>query len=194
MDFIRVRASRFSVLLLMSVGLVGCASVTMPPPTASASTVEKLRQTNLAPSSVGKFGVAPGRNPDMDRSLSGLRGSSLRAANGSFSQQLREVIIVELKAAGLYDENSQLRIEAQLTDSQADAAIGTGTARLAAHFTVDRAGTRVFSKEMAVDAQWESSFVGAIAIPAAINQYTALYQALAAKLFADPDFRSAVAR
>lgn len=123
-----------------------------------------------------------------------MRGSSIRGANGSFSQQLKEVIVAELKASGLYDERSQTQIEAQLADSQVDAAIGTGTARLAANFTVDKAGKRVFEKELSVDSQWDSSYIGAIAIPEAINQYTSLYKALAAKLFDDKDFRAALAR
>ena len=188
------RACQYSILMLLSTSLIGCVSVRMPPPTASATTVEHLRASNLVLSTVGEFTLAPGRNPDMDRTVGGLRGSSLQASSGSFSQQLKDVIIAELKAAGLYDEKSQVQIEGQLTDSQVDAAIGTGTARLAAHFTVDRASKRVFDKEISVDDQWESSFVGAIALPAAINHYTSLYKALAAKLFDDLDFRRALSR
>ena len=184
----------FSMLVVASATLIGCASVTMPPPTASASNVEKLRTANLAPTSVGKFNLAAGVRQDMDNSLGGLRGSSVRAASGSFSQQLKDVIVTELKAAGLYDDKSQIQIGAQLTDSQVDAAIGTGTAKLAANFTVDKAGQRIFEKALSVDSQWDSSFVGAIAIPEAINQYTSLYKALAAKLFDDKDFRAALAR
>ncbi|MBK8400156.1 MAG: hypothetical protein IPL29_03550 [Propionivibrio sp.] len=75
-----------------------------------------------------------------------------------------------------------------------DAAIGTGTARLGANFTVDKAGQRLFEKTLSVDSRWDSSFVGAIAIPEAMNQYTALYKELAGKLFDDRDFRSILAR
>ena len=57
-----------------------------------------------------------------------------------------------------------------------------------------RDSKRVFDKELAVDAKWESSFVGAIALPAAINQYSALYKTLVAKLFDDTEFRAALAR
>jgi hypothetical protein len=179
--------------LLLAIG--GCASVKMAAPTATAGTVEKLRGANMAPASVGAFALAAGKNPEMDRTLNnGLRGSSVTPASGSFSQQLKETIATELRAAGLYDERSTTVIEGKLTDSKVDAAMGTGTGRLAAQFTVSRAGKRVFDKEIAVDAQWESSFVGAVALPAAINQYNAMYKTLAAKLFDDPEFRAAVAR
>lgn len=188
------RVVRLVAAAALGVTLFGCAAVKMPAPTASATTVEKLRGANLAVASAGSFAVAPGKPAEMDRSLSGLRGSSLTSASGSFSQQLKDEIVAALKAAGLYDERSPVVIEGRLTDSKVDAAIGTGTARLAAQFSVTRGGQRVFDKELAVDAQWESSFVGAIALPAAINQYSALYKALTAKLFEDAQFRAALAR
>lgn len=184
-----------STLFVGSTTLIGCASVTMPPPTANANNVEKLRMANLTPTAVGKFSLATGVRQDVDNSLGGLRGSSVRAPSGSFSQQLKDVIVTDLKAAGLYDDRSQIQIGAQLTDSQVDAAIsGPGTAKLAAIFTVDKAGQRTFEKALFVDSQWDSSFVGAIAIPEAINQYTALYKALAAKLFDDNEFHAALAK
>ena len=76
----------------------------MPPPTATASG-GKLRAVKIgACHHRDRFGLAARVSPEMDHSLSGLRGSSIQGANGSFSQQLKEVIITELKAAGLYDE------------------------------------------------------------------------------------------
>jgi hypothetical protein len=189
-----ISTSRLIAAVLIGSSLFGCATVKMPPPTAKASTVEQIRAANLAPATAGGFTLAAGKNPDLDHSLSGLRGSSLTAGSGSFSQQLKEELLVELKAAGIYDENSKIVIGAQLTDSMIDAAIGTGKGRLAARFTVDRTGKRLFDKEVAVSATWESSFVGAVAIPAAINQYGALYQSLIAKLFEDAEFRAALVR
>lgn len=187
---------RFGALLAIAAiaALTGCASVKLPAPTASAPTVEKLRAANLAPAAAGSFAVAPGQPAELDRSLSGLRGSSVTAASGSFSQQLKDELVAALKASGLYDEKAPIVIEGLLTDSKVDAGASTGTGRLAARFAVTRGGKRVFDKELAVDAQWESSFVGAIAIPAAINQYGALYKALVAKLVDDPAFRAALAR
>jgi len=189
-----MRSARLIPALLLAGAMIGCASVPMPAPTASADTVEKLRQSNMAPANAGAFALAAGKPADMDRTLSGLRGSTIVPAGGSFSQQLKQTLVAELKAAGLYAENSKIVIDAQLTDSKVDAAVSTGTGRLAALFAVTRDGKRVFNKELSVDAQWESSFVGAIALPAAINQYNALYKKLVAKLFDDAEFRAAVAK
>jgi hypothetical protein len=160
----------------------------MSQPAASIANLEKLRSANIVPSKVGQFSLASDRPAAMDTMLSGLRGSSVKPANDTFSQQLKDELIAELKGAGFYDEASDFVIEGQLTDSKVDAAIKQGSAKLAANFTVDKKGTRVFDKELSVESTWESSFVGAIAIPEAINQYTALYKKLIGKLFVDPDF------
>jgi len=185
---------RWAAIAMCSVTMVGCMSVKLPAPTANPENVQALKASGIAPATTGKFALAPGKDASLDTTVGGLRGSSLTPASGTFSQYLRDEIVAELKAAGLYDEGSNSVIEAQLLDSQVDAAIGTGTGRLAAHFTVTRAGKKVYDKDLAVDAKWDSSFVGAVAIPAAMNQYGALYKSLAGKLFADPDFRAALAR
>ncbi len=186
---------RLASVAIVSVALFGCATVKMPVPTTpSADNLTTLRGANLAPAKAGAFVLAAGKPAAMDKTLDGLRGSSVEPANGSFAQTLREELVVELKAAGLYDEASTTVITGELTDSMVDAAIGTGTGKLGAHFTVTRGGKSVYDKVLVVDAKWDSSFVGAIALPAAINQYTALYKTLAGKLFADPDFQKALAK
>lgn len=173
--------------------LTGCASVKMPTAAPSAANAEKLRAVKLVPSQMGTFKLAAGKPADMDTSLSGLRGSSISANQGSFSGQLRDEIAAELGAAGLLDPKSRFVIEGQLTDSMVDAAISVGKARLAARIQVKRDGQTLFDKEIVAESTWESSFIGAVAIPAAINQYTALYKTLAGKLFDDADFRRALA-
>jgi hypothetical protein len=188
------RVARVAAAALIATLLFGCAAVKLPPPVASADTVQSLRGANVQPVKAGTFALAPDKAPAMDREQGGLRGSTVSADTGSFAQYLKDVIVSELKAAGLYDETSKTVIQGQLTDSQLDAAMGTGTGRLAARFTVTRDGQQVYQKELSVDGRWESSFVGAVALPAAINNYGQFYKALARKLFDDPEFRAAAAR
>lgn len=182
------------VTLIVAFALGGCASVKMGRPAASAANVQSLLSADLAPARVGVFVVAPGRHPDLDRKLSGLRGSSLTAHDGSFARQLGDQVAADLDAAGLRSDASDVVIDGALTDSFVDAAIGKGKGRLAALFKVTRGARVVLEKELAVDATWDSSFVGAIALPAAIDQYGAMYKTLAGRLFGDADFRSALAR
>jgi hypothetical protein len=188
------RAARMMAAACVATTLFGCAAVKLPPPTATGDTVQQLRTAGLPPLKAGTFSLAPGRNPEMDRVQGGLRGSTVSAEGGSFAQYLREVVVAELKAAGLYDENSKTQIGAQLTDSQLDAAIGTGTGRLAARFSVQRDGKTVYDKELSVEDRWESSFAGPVALPEAINHYGRFYKQLAARLFKDPEFRQALAK
>ena len=181
-----------SLLVAVILCLTACANVQMPPPSASASNLEKIRSAQLGLVQVGEFKLAPGKPAAMDTSVGGLRGSTITPTAGSFSKQLREELIAELKGAALLDSHSTVLIEGELTDSKLDAAIGTGKGRLAARFRVKRNGNIVFNKELVAEASWESSFVGAVAIPAAINQYGALYKTLVGKLIDDREFRTAV--
>ena len=195
MNIARVaRTARAVGAVATSLALCACASVTLPPASASGDVVMSLRAANAAAMNAGTFVVAPGQSPDMDASLPGLRGSSLRAPGGSFTGYLADAITADLKASGLYDPAAAIVISGELTESQVDAAIGTGTAHLGARMKVRKAGVMVYDRTFAVSDQWDSSFIGAIAIPEAMNRYTALYQKLAQKMFDDPEFRRAVAR
>lgn len=174
--------------------LVGCTTV-MPPPMAGGENSQSLRAANLMATNVGSFKLAPGLPPAMDKELSGgLRGGNISAPSGSYSQHLRDALKAELQSAGLLDLQSPYIIDGELTDSKVDAAIGTGTARLAARFRVTREGKRVFEKELVSEDSWESSFVGAVAIPRAVEHYGAIYKGLVGKLLTDTDFRRAIAR
>jgi hypothetical protein len=174
--------------------LSGCTTV-LPTPIASPAASQALRGANLVPMAVGTFKLAPGLPPEVDRELSGgLRGGNIVAPNGSYSAHLKEILRAELNSAGLLDAQSKAIVEGQLLESKVDAAIGTGTARLAARFQVVRDGQAVFDKEVSVDDSWDSSFVGAVAIPRAIEHYGALYRSLIIKLVSDGDFKRALAR
>ena len=187
-------AGKWIGALLVFAQILGCTTV-MPPPMASGESAKSLKEANIAPAAVGTFRLAPGRPALMDTELSGgLRGSNIAAPSGSYSQHLKETLKAELQSAGLLDLQSKYVIDGQLTDSKVDAAIGTGTARLAARFQVVRESQTVFDKELAVDDSWDSSFMGAVAIPRAIERYGASYRALVNKLLNDAEFRRALAR
>lgn len=187
------RIGRWAALLLL-IGLAACTTV-LPPPTAGGESSQALRAANLVPANAGTFKLAAGLPPTMDKELTGgLRGGNIAAPSGSYAQHLKETLKAELQSAGLLDLQSTSVIDGQLTDSRIDAAIGTGTARLAARFQVVRQGRTVFDKELVAEDSWDSSFVGAVAIPRAIEHYGAIYRLLVGKLLNDSDFRQALAR
>lgn len=185
--------SLFAACAVGTVVLVtGCASVTLPAPAASAGNVERLKAANPAPIGVGEFKSAPGKAAEADKGLS-IRGTnSIAPAGGSFALQLRDQLTSELKGAGLLSSDGRIVVSGTVTDNQLDAGVGTGSARLAARFQVRRDGALRYDKELVSTSTWESSFMAGIAVPAAFNQYGAIYQKLVGQLLDDADFRAAV--
>ena len=189
------RRSLASATLIVLLAMQAACTTVMPPPIASGARSEALLAAKLPPTNVGTFRLAQGQPALMDSELSGgLRGGNIAAPSGSFSQHLKDTLKAELQSAGLLDLRAKHVIEGQLTDSKLDAAIGTGTARLAARFQVLREGQVLFDKEVIADDSWDSSFVGAIAIPRAIEHYSGIYRLLVLKLLSDADFVQALKR
>ncbi|QBI05127.1 hypothetical protein EYF70_18115 [Pseudoduganella albidiflava] len=176
--------------------LVGCASVKMGQPAASVDNAVKLRDgSGKAPVAVGAFALAAGKPASLDQSV-GVRGGNTLASpiDNSFAQYLKETLRVELEAAQLLDPGAQTRITGTLVDSMLDPGMSTGKGRLEARFVVTHADTVKYDRSLAVESEWESSFVGAVAIPAAVQNYQLMYRNLVGQLFDDADFRKALAR
>lgn len=186
----------FKLFALALIALTtGCAQMTMGTPQPTVANTAALRQAQLVPAQVGAFTLDASKPAQMDK------GHSLRGANsveaptkGSFAEYLRESLQVELAAAGLLDAKADAVITGVLTNSQLDPAIGTGKGTLSARFVVTRGGSKRFDKELSVTSEWESSFMGAVAIPAAAQQYEGLYRKLVGMLIADKGFRDALAK
>lgn len=153
-----------------------------------------LRGSTLPAMQVGQFALAPGKPASMDRSVT-VRSVTMNSLDGdSFAQYLGKTVETDLRAAGKLDLKSPFVIKGLLTDSGADAGIGTGDATLAATFSVFKDDREIFRKDLSASSQWGSSFIGAVAIPEAVRQYSSLYEKLASELFADKDFATAVSK
>jgi hypothetical protein len=180
-------------LLLVASALGGCASGPLGAHQPSMDNVLVLRQPEMGSAAVGAFVLAPGAKAAIDKGVS-VRGSVLRSpVDDSFAAFLGDSLRVELQAAGKLDPASTTVISGQLTKNELHAAgVSTADATLAARFIVRRSGASVYEKLLSEQRTWPSSFVGAVAIPEAINQYTEMYTKLLAQLFADPQFKAAV--
>jgi hypothetical protein len=183
---------RFAALALVAVSavLTGCAQIKLGAPVASVDNIQRAKAIGSAPVSLGDFkaGAAVKDDAGLD-----IRSNTLSSpVKGSFAEYLKENLAVELRAAGLLDPASKTVVSGELVESKVNAGSSAGVGSLGARFVVTRAGAKVFEKELRVQAAWESSFVGATAIPAAINNYSALYRQLIAKLLDDAAFRQAI--
>lgn len=188
-----IRLAVIAAAAVVSLQLTGCANLNMGAPQPTVDNVAKLRGMNMAPASVGTFKIAPAK-AGSDASVSMRGANSVQAPSGSFAQYLGETLKTELQAAGMLDPAASTVITGTLTNTELDAAIGTGTAKLAARFVVTRAGAVKFDNELSVDSSWESSFMGAVAIPLAAQNYEGLYRKLVGKLLDDAAFRAAVTK
>ncbi len=172
--------------------LSGCAMTPMGKPVPSIDNIGKARAAGLLPMAVGRFELAPGKDPSLDQRVS-IRSNTIFSPFGnSFAAYLKESLAGDLRAAGLLDPGAAVVIAGQLTDSRIEVPTGTASASIAARFTVTRAGAVVYAKELRAHASWQAGFVGAEAVPMAVNHYEQLYRQLAGALLEDAEFRVAV--
>lgn len=168
--------------------LAGCVSMPAPAYQAGIGNTERLMRLSMGPVALGPFDAAPGA----DRPLN-VRGSHLQGgSDGSFAAYVREAFATELSTAGRLDANARTRITGTLLHNDLHASTAGGGARIRMRFRVERDGETAYDREIDAEHGWESSFIGAIAIPAAMDSYAGTVQKLIGQLLDDPAFQEAV--
>jgi hypothetical protein len=114
----------------------------------------------------------------------GARASTFTSpVNGSYAAYIGKALTDELASAGKLDANASKMLSGVIEKNYLSAAgLNTNESEIAVRFKLTD-GHAV---------KWESSFMGAIAIPRAIQNYVVTVQMLLAKLYADPDFSKAL--
>jgi hypothetical protein len=180
-----------SILLLVL--LSGCAQVPMGEAVPSIANIQKIKSIGMKPVALGKFSADKQKGEAFDTVINIRSNSLFSPYEKSFSLYLKETLSAELTAAGLLDASSSIVVSGVLLANKLDASgITEGTGKLSADFTVMKADSLVYRKTLTAESTWKSSFVGMIAIPAAINEYTQLYRSLVTKLLEDVEFHQAV--
>lgn len=182
-------SSRCSVL--MTVVLAAGCSMTAPQYSASLSNVQTLKDSGSNTAKVGHFdssGDSGNANPIS------LRGSSLDSPyEKSYAKYLEEALTQELSLAGKLAPDARVEISGVLQKNDISIpAVGDGYGDLQARFIVKKGSATTYDKVKSIHDTWESSFVGAVAIPRAQEQYPKLVQKLLAELYADPEFLNAI--
>lgn len=176
-------------LLVLAAALAGC-SISAPKYTPVVGNVQLLRDAGEARVKVGAV-TAQGKDAH-DESI-GLRGSPMRSPYGSYSSYLREALTQELREAQLLDANASIEIGAELLKNDVDASgFIKASADIEARFKVIRAGTTAYDRVKSARIEWDSNFIGAVAIPRALERYPELVTALLKQLYADKDFLAAL--
>jgi hypothetical protein len=166
----------------------GC-TVTAPGYSPSVKSVQSIKNSGSAPVAVNKATAAKA-----DLNKVSLRGNPLKSPYGDYSNYIEQALKKELGDAGLLDEKSAIAIGTVLTKNNIDTSMSKGTGDIAAIFSVTKSGKKLFEKEISAHQEWESSFVGAVAIPNAMNAYPTLVNNLVTNLFNDKDFLKAISK
>jgi hypothetical protein len=173
-----------------TLALISACSTPAPPYQPSISNVETLKRSS-GPVTVGVFAVKPGMP---NANAVGLRAASMVSPVGAdYAAYLGDAIRQELELAGKLSPKSNIEVSGVLTRNEINAGgLSTNDGVLEALFTVKKDGAVRYNKAKRADASWESSFVGAIAIPKAQQQYPLLVQSLLGQLIGDAEFQAAV--
>ncbi|ATQ41022.1 hypothetical protein [Caulobacter mirabilis] len=178
----------------LCLGAGGCAMGPMAVQGATLDNVQAARAATPAPVAVGAFVLAEGLPKAMDRSIAIRAGSVTAPGGGSFAGYLKTTLETELTAAGKLDAASGTTISGELTQSSVATPLPMSRGLVGARFRVTRDGKVLYEKELTASDEWESNFIGAVAIPMAMDRYTALYPKLVGVLLNDPEFRAALRR
>ncbi|EHR72647.1 hypothetical protein BurJ1DRAFT_3844 [Burkholderiales bacterium JOSHI_001] len=175
-------------VLCLATLLSGCA-LQAPRYQPSIDNVEAIKKAGVK-ANVGAFTVAPGATGGSSISL---RGNTMSAPTGDYAAYLADALKQELTLAGGLDLKASVEVGGVLVKNDiAAGGMSTNSGEIEARFVV-RSGSQVrYDATQRVDLSWESSFVGAVAIPKAQQQYPVLVQKLIGKLLADPQFLAAL--
>lgn len=173
--------------LLALLVLSGCVHTPAPTYAPGNDNLMALRAHPGGKLAVDGFEAAP----KVANTRLGLRGNSMSGGgeDGTYTSYLQQALEAELRNAGRFDPASEIRVSGVLLANELDASgARTGKASIRARFVVTRDGVVVFDKPLQADHEWESSFMGMIAVPAAMENYVATLQKLIGALVADPAF------
>jgi hypothetical protein len=168
----------------------GCAMYA-PAYQPSIDNVETLKKSQARPVMLGAFTVQAGA---VGASAIGLRANSMTSSVGSdYAAYLAEALRQELALAGKLDPKSEIAVSGVLIKNDiAAGGASTNSGEIEARFVVKSRDQVRYEAVKRVQLSWESSFVGAIAIPKAQQQYPLLVQKLISALFEDSQFQVAI--
>lgn len=184
------RGIRLLICILAGALASGC-SLMAPHYSASIDNVQKLKDAGDFASRVGGFDASPDK---ANANPISLRGSSLASPySDSYAAYLAEAIRQELALAGKLRPDADIEISGMLLKNDIDTSgINIATGDIEARFIVKQGASVRYDKVKTIHDEWESAFVGAVAIPRAQQQYPKLVQLLLAALYADPEFLQAL--
>ena len=184
------RTALLAAMLVTAALASGCAiQATVYQP--SIANVEQLKKLDPPPIKVGAFQVKPGAEGGSSISL---RGNPMQSpVGGDYAAYLADALRQELVLAGKFKPDAGIDVRGELLKNDiAAGGFSTNSGEIEARFIVLRGNEERYNNVLRASDSWESSFIGAVAIPKAQQQYPVLVQKLLAALFGDARFQAAI--
>jgi hypothetical protein len=113
--------------------------------------------------------------------------------DGSYAHYLAEALKQELSLAGKLAPDAQVAVTGALQKNDINAAgFSTASGDIEARFIVMRGGEVRYDQVKSIHDEWDSHFMGSVAIPRAQARYPVMVQKLLSALYADPAFLRAL--
>jgi len=180
---------KITKIIIVSLSLlVSACSMQAPPYNASMENVQTIKRAQVEQVNVGT--ILSTKKLD---SIS-LRGSSMYSpVEKSYGAYLSKALEEELKLAKAWSSVSSTVITGEMLTNDIDVSgFSTGTGEVSAKFVIRRGDKVLFDKVVSANHQFDSSFMGAIAIPNGQANYVNLIQKLIKNLFEDEQFALAL--
>lgn len=175
--------------IIAALALSGC-SMTAPTYPISIDNVQALKAIDAKTTKVGTFSDSKSR--DNANPIS-IRGSSMQSPyQKSYAKYLEHALREELSLANKLQASADTEISGEMLKNDLETGISEGHAHVEARFIVNKANHVVYDQVKSADHTWPSSFVGAVAIPKAAQEYPTVIQILLKNLYADPAFIKAL--
>ncbi|WP_199610119.1 hypothetical protein [Flocculibacter collagenilyticus] len=175
------------ILIILASVLLSACTVVAPNYQVSLDNTQKLKLASLNKMDVGTI-----KDSKKVNKLS-LRGSSfVSPIEKSFGKYLESALKQELEQAKLYSSVSNIQVEGVLLKNNIDiSGFSIGEGDMTVKFTVKQDEKVTYQKTLSAKHEWDSSFVGAVAIPNGQINYPVIIQKLLGELFTDPEFIAA---
>jgi len=173
--------------MLCALIVAGCANLA-PPYAASTDNVELLKSSGASAARVGTISVPPKLNSIQIRAV-----AMTSPVEGSYGAYLADAIRQEFALAKLLDPKSSVEISGALEQNDVDTGgLIRGSAVLVARVVVKKDGEIRFDKVKSATTEFDSNFIGAIAIPIGMQSYPVVVQKFLATLYSDAEFIAAL--
>jgi hypothetical protein len=180
------------ILAIMALVLGSSACTLMAPHyTPSTGNVQSLRDGGAYLARVSDFRSEPGQNNENPLTIRG--NTILSPYNGSYAGYLAEALRQELALAKKWSDSADTAITGTVLGNVVNAPVSsTGTVDIRVRFAVTRGSQKRYEQVKSVYHEFPSEFVGAIAIPRAVQEYQVEVQKLLGSLYGDQAFIAAL--